>query len=312
MILFLKFRQKAKMLFLDSAHSVDVDSQQQYHIVLSPSLYWIKKATLPVKYLHEVKKIAPTLFEERLPSGNYNYFAYKDGDDFIVFAYEDSKILSLLVEKGIALHQVRSISFAQSSLESLQEPLAINDKSVITKKDGVVILLPRVWFDDVKEINDSVLNSSKYTIRLEQFSHIVDKTTLYKIGALLLLFIFVLLGEYFYYYQNYKRVEREKEAIFQSYKLKPTLMQNRAILESYKKRNLKEQKLRQYITDFLKLNLHKGEKILSIDYDGKKLQVVVEGLKKGDEKRLLASLYKKKIKIKTEYKAEKLLIEVAL
>jgi hypothetical protein len=312
MILFLKFRQKAKTVFLDKEYSITVDPAQKYHIVLSPSLYWIKKVSLPVKYLHEVNKLAPTLFEETLPEGKYNYYAYKEGDEYLIFAYEDAKLLALLSEKGIALHQVVGISFAQSSLKERNKAFLINEKQVITEQNGIVVVLPASWFKDARKLQESDLVASSKTIRLEQFSHIVDKKTLYQIVFLLFLFIVAISVEYFYFLQQKERIESEKSRLFQVYKLKPTLMQNSAILQSYKRRDAKEQKLRAYMIDFLKTDLAKGEKILSITYDGNKLIVLFSGVKRGEEKALLSSFYRKKIPIETKFQSDNLVVEVAL
>jgi len=310
--LFLKFRQNAKVLFLERDLTLDIDPKQKYHIVLSPSLYWVKKEKLPVKYLHEVKKLAPTLFEETLPEGNYNYFAYKEGDDFLLFAYEDKDILTLLGEKGISLHQVKAISFAQSVLKDIQEPVRINAEYVLTQKEGIVVLLPAAWFGDAKALEEVTLQPSKHTIQLEQFSHLVDKKTLYKAVILLSLFAAVLFGEYSYFNREKKAISLQKEKLFQEYKLKPTLMQNSAILARYKKDDQKQQHLREYIAYFLKARLQKGEKILSIEYDGKALRIVMQGVSQREEKRLLSGLYKQKVTLKTRYKADKLIVEVAV
>ena len=312
MILFLKFNQKVKTLFLDPDISLEIDPKEKYHFILSPSLYWIKKVSLPLKYVHEVKKVAATLFEEVLPAGNYSYFVYKDEDEFVIFAYEDSKIISLLAEKGVSLNQVSALSFAQSAFENLDEAVCINSESVLTHKDGIVVLLPSQWFDNTKTLQSLELHPSKQTIRLEQFSHIVETKTLYMIGMLLFLFFLVLLGEYLYFAKEKEELQIAKERLFSEYKLKPTLMQNRAILSKYQKQDKQEKNLRRYIDYFLKARLNKSQKILSISYDKAKLKVVLQGLSQRDVKRILSGLYKEKVKLTTVQKGDKLIVEVTL
>ena len=56
----LGFSSKAKAFF------VDVDSpayliEASVNVILSPSMYWVKRVTLPVKYLHEVRPLLPSL-----------------------------------------------------------------------------------------------------------------------------------------------------------------------------------------------------------------------------------------------------------
>ena len=314
MILFLKFKQKGKLLFLqDDGIQENIDPKQKYYIVLSPSLYWVKRVTLPLKYVHEVKKIAATLFEELLPSGNYNFYVVKQAEnDFFVFAYEDNKILSLLTQKGIAVHQLSGITFAQFAFEDLSDVIEVNSENVISKKDDTVVLLPTQWFHQKRALQAEDMKISKHTIHLEQFSHIVDRKTLYKIVTLLLLFILVLFGEYFYFVKQKEALFAANEKLFKEYNLKPTLMQNRAILDHYKKQDLQEAQLRKYIDYFLKANLDKKEKILSMEYKERRLRVVIQGLAIADAKRALAMFYKDKIKLNIKQKKGKLIVEVSI
>lgn len=312
MILFSKFKQQGQLLFLDQSSEIAVDQDKKYFIILSPSLYWVKKVTLPLKYVHEVKKIAHTLFEETLPPGNYSFYVVKNKDDFFVFAYEDSELLALLSQKGIALNQISGISFAQFVVSDSQTPFLVDDANVLLNKDGIVVLLPAAWFDNVQTLDMSEKTPPKETIQLEQFSHIVDSKTLYTMSALLLLFIVVLLGEYFYFMQQKEQIENKREKLFKEYKLKPTLMQNRAILQHYKKRDSKAQTLRKYIDYFLKARLKTQEKISEIAYDGRVLKVTLQGVKKSDEKRILSQFYKEKIKLQTKQRSGKLIVEIKI
>ena len=312
MILFLKFKQQGQLLFLDRNTDVTVDPKQKYFILLSPSLYWVKKVTLPLKYVHEVKKIAATLFEEVLPKGNYNYYVVKEDEDFLVFAYQDSMLLSLIADKGIALNQISGISFAQFVFNDLDQALKIDEENVLTQENGMVVILPSLWFEDAKRLDTTLLEAPKQRIHLEQFSHIVDSKTLYKIVVLLLFFAGLLIAEYTYFLQEKNQIESAKDQLFSHYKLKPTLMQNRAILAKYKKHDQKAQKLRTYIDYFLKAHYGKSEKISSIDYDGTTLKVTLEGVKERDIQRLLTRFYKEKIKINTSKKADKLIVEVKI
>ena len=99
----MKFNTKLKTIFLDPnsdksvINNYDNDSilvtddaskkREKVNVILSPSLYWVKKLSLPVKYVREVKKLLPSIFEDTLPKGNYNYTAYKSGEDFFGFEH---------------------------------------------------------------------------------------------------------------------------------------------------------------------------------------------------------------------------------
>jgi len=311
MTLFLNFKQQAEVLFIDKQSNIAVASDKKYHIVLSPTLYWIKREKLPLKYIYEVKKIAPTLFEEVLPEGEYSFYVYKEEDAFILFAYKDRELLDLLEEKGITSTNIATISFAQTALVD-DGAVEVNDTEVIIKKDGLVISLPSSWFPEKKPLKEVALKPANYTIHLEQFSHFIDRKTLYKLGIILFLFICIVAAEYYYYSKSLMQITQQKEALFKEYKLKPTVMQNEAILQSYKKVAQQQTKLRKRLDDVLHANLKKGEKLTAVQYKKGVLELTFEGLKKSDIPRVLSTLYKEKLPVKVSQSADKIHVKVSL
>jgi len=312
MTLFLNFKQTVETIFLDAKRDITVDLEKKYHIILSPSLYWVKREKLPLKYVHEVKKIVATLFEEILPKGEYSYFVDKDEEAFLLFAYDDKAILKLLESKGIRLSNVSGISFAQHSFADEQKPIQINKDEVIVSKDGIVVVLPSEWFKEKKVLEESKLYPSKQTIHLEKFSHIIDRKTLYTVGMLVLLFMSVLLGEYIYYSLELEKIRQQKEKVFTGSNLKPTLMQNRAILQKYQKLIKRQEKLRTVLAMILQANFKKAQRVDAIVYDGKKLQIVLEGVTQADLPKIFSKLYKAKINMQAKEKAKNLVLEVDL
>lgn len=58
--MFMKFNQKIQTVFLDpssDAFSVDGD----VNVILSPSLYWVKKVSLPVSSMREARQLLASL-----------------------------------------------------------------------------------------------------------------------------------------------------------------------------------------------------------------------------------------------------------
>ena len=138
--MFTKFNQKHKTFFLDlSSPAVEVD--EKVNIILSPSMYWVKKLSLPLSKSSEAKKLLESIFEDTLPLGNYNYSVYKEGKFFFAFAYDDKFIIDTLEEKGISVANVASVHFAQSELGFIEGAVKINETQSIFLKDGILILL---------------------------------------------------------------------------------------------------------------------------------------------------------------------------
>jgi hypothetical protein len=311
--LFWKYNKATSNIFLDpSLKSLDSNEEKYYNIILSPSLYWVKKAQLPLKYAHEVKKLAPSLFEDILPAGNYSYVVYKEQDYFLLFAYEDKQIISLLQEKNIALGAIKSIHFAQSMLETHEGVYGIDEERVITSQERIVLLLPREWFDDIQTLDIASLKPSKKEIKLQQFNHIISAKTLYSITAILFAFFLLLAGEYFLLKKQNNHIETQKDALFASYNLKPTMMQNKAILAKYKKIDTRQKELRQYIYLILKTPLAKGQKITNLSYNNSMIKIDFSGIDQERALPLINKLKKEKIPYKTRTNKNTFVVEIKL
>jgi len=309
----MKFKQKSQTVFLDPLKDLEgYEKGTKVHLILSPSLYWVKKLSLPVKSVREAKNLLPSLFEDSLPSGHYSYYTYKQGDAFVAFAYEDKKILSLLQDKGVSAADLASVHFAQSEFENLEDVYEVNEQESLYVKDGVVLLLPSSWVKEQKPLDVQSVKLSKHTIRLQQFSHLVDKSTLYKIAAVLMLFVLLLVGEIFITSSKVAAINEAKDALFAKYKLQPTMFQNRSIESKYSTIYKVQKRLRERVADFLKLKLAASQKITTMEYKNRHLIVNISGVKKGQEKRMLLPLKKKNVKYKTSFHGENMRVEVSL
>jgi len=255
----MKFSRDKKIIFLDP-HTQQVLSDEKLDIILSPSLYWVKKITLPLNNVRDAKKLLVSLFEDVLPAGNYSYSIYKDKaasvkenhSSFFIFAYEDKVILDLFLSQGILLANVSSIHFAQSELVQIQGALKINETQSIYFKDGVLTLVPCCWIEESGSLNLVDVKLTTHTITLQQFGHIVDNKSLINIGAILLVFIFLTWAELFIVNQDISKIENASSEIFVKHKLKPTIFQNKALLKKYKRIHTRQTKLRQDVSATLK------------------------------------------------------------
>jgi len=310
----MKFKQNHRIIFLDPLFEgeIEYDKKSKIDIILSPSLYWVKKVKLPVTTVREVKKLLESIFEDSLPEGNYSYSAYKVEDEFLLFAYEDKKILQLLSQKGIALSSVSSIHFAQSEFDTIESAIKINDDEAIYLKEGVVVITPLSWVKnyEVLDLEDKTL--SKHTIKLQQFGHIVDNKSLYKIGIVGVIFAFILIAEIFITTTKTEAILEAKDEIFANYKLQPTMMQNRSTKSKYNSIHKIQTKLRKYIAYFLNMKLQTGQKITLIEYKNKLLNVTFEGVTKINQKNILKQLDAKKVEYKTSLKEGRMKVEIKL
>jgi len=277
-----KFKKQHSTVFVDRDSAVfEVD--ESVNVILSPSLYWVQKRTLPVKSLREVKPLIESLFEDILPDGHYSYSAYKEGDEYLLFAYQDKAILDILAQKGLPPSKVNAVYFAQNELASLQEPKKIDDENVIAIKEGIVILLPAKFIktDALLDVND--LSLSKKSIALKQFGHIVNEKSLYRLIALLAVIIVLVGSEYIITLNKASRLQTQREELFSSYNLKPTMFQNKALLKKYEGIYASQTKLRTLLAAVLSMHLNPAERLKVVEYKNKKLKLAYMGVKEGEE-----------------------------
>ena len=307
----MKFNKKLPTLFLDP-HSQYEKRDSKVNIILSPSLYWVKKISLPVKYVRDAKQLLPSIFEDILPDGNYSYEAYKSDDQFMVFAYNDKLILDTLSEKGISLSNVGKIYFAQSEIKDIEGALKINETQSIYLKDDMLVLVPCCWVDERGSLDLAKIKHSKHNISLQQFGHIVDTKSLYKIGAILMVLIMLVGTEYFITTQKISAVLSSKDELFEKYNLKSTTFQNKALLKKYKTIHSTQTKIREYFSYILSLKLKNDTKISLISVKNKKMLISFRGIKEGKEGYITRFLRSKKMPFKVKFTKDIMRMEIGL
>jgi len=312
--LFTIFNSNLTTLFLDpnSSSNYSAIKGAKVNIILSPSLYWVKKLSLPVKYLRDVKKLLPSIFEETLPAGNYSYTAYKSGDEFLIFAYEDKLILETLSQEGISLSNVANVYFAQSEMQNIEGALKVNETQSLYVKDDIVVLLPCCWIEESGDLDLSDITLSKHRVVLHQYGHIVDNSSLYKIGAVLVVLSMLVFGEYFITVQKTAQISELKDKVFEKYKLKQTTLQNRSMLKKYKNIHERQTKIREYISYILSLKLQGREKLSKLSLSNTTLNAEFSDASKATASRIKKRLKSRKVNFKADIKDSRLYLEMIL
>ncbi len=308
--MFTRFNQKNKIIFLDlDSPAIVVD--EKVNVILSPSLYWVKKLSLPLQSVRDVKKLLPSVFEDTIPDGNYSYSVYKKDDAFFAFAYDDKAIINTLKQKGVASVNIESVYFAQSEL-SFEGALKVNETQSLYFKDDMLILLPCCWVEESANLDLDNLTLSKHNITLTQFGHIVDKSSIYKAGAILLALIFLVATELFITSSKVNELESLKEELFTKAKLQATMFQNEAMLKKYEKIDSKQKKLREEVSIILSLKLKPSENLKKLTLKNKTFVANFNKLSQASIDKIKKRLKSSGIKFKAESKKETWHLEMTL
>ena len=309
--MFSKFNQKFNTIFLDS-NSESFQTKEKVNVIVSPSLYWVKKVSLPVKYVREVRPLLESLFEDILPVGNYSYFTYKKDDYFFIFAYEDKVILDTLKDKGIIATQINNVFFAQSEFQNFSSPVKIDKEQSIYIKDDLVILLPSIWMEAQEVLDMSGVHLSKHSVNLNQFRHIVNNKSLYFLISIFVVLITLVSTEYLVVNSKTAQTLELRDELFTKHSLKSTMMQNRSVLKNYSKLHERQMKFREYSSYILSIPLVPTQKISQLRLKGNTLYVSFSGVPKGSEKNIMRILNKHKIQFTSKFLSDVWTVEMSL
>ncbi len=301
---------KTKELYFVTKHS-KIGKRGRFSLILSPEFYWIKKEKLPVKRVYEAKKLAPSVFDGFLPEGNYSYIVYKEGEDFVLIAYDREKILEDLLEVVEDLEDVEEIRFAQSEFEPKEECVGVDEKSSLAWIEGIAVFVPRICAEDNLRIED-LLNEaklSKYKIKISQ-KEIIDKKTLLLYSAPFILLSLSFLTQYFIYKKEILKMEEKRASIIRKYNLPPTSIQLRSIKASLFSTYEKQKKIRDFIDFAAGLKIEKGEFVNSLSVNAKEASLSLK-LSSKKRKNDIKRYFSKKYRIKQEkFKGDILYLEM--
>ncbi len=304
----IKFKSKSVPIFVDTDTIVE-PSELSYDVILSPAFYWVKKESLPVKYLRDVKKLLPSIFDDFLPQGHFSYHAYKKEDDFVLYAYNDKEILERLETIGIKSSQINNLYFAQSELEDMQSAICFEEKALFVK-DGLLVQLPSCMLEDSADLDLENHIFSKHSIALARYSHIADNNSIIKISIFVAVFMFIFGVEWFMISSQNSVIEESATEIFAKHHLKSTNFQNEAIFKKLNKTYKTQSKLRKNMGVMLDLKLFDGEYIKEMYFD-KKLLTVSLVLKSENRVSSIEKMLKQKhVYYTSSYKNEILTLEI--
>jgi hypothetical protein len=306
------FRKTGSPLFVDIHTTVNAQEKQLFDLILSPSFYWVKHITIPIKSTSELKKFLPSLFEDTVPKGKYSYYAYADGDAYLAFAYDDKQILNILSDKGIGSEQINRVYFAQSEFQDTQEAIAIDANFVLDVEDHVVVKLPKELVSNSVPLNLDEHVFSGHTITLARYTHIATTKSLIQfslfMGALIAIYMLDLIVSQI----KIKEFEAAPLTLYAEHKLPGTKIQNEAISETLLKQYQQQIQMRQITAKVLDLKLDKDEYITLYDLNEKRLTVELKLASEKKASAITKSLKLKDLSPKEKYKDGLLILEFTL
>lgn len=247
-------------------------SAEKVNLVLSPAFYWFKKEQLPVQSVAKAKQLAPSLFDGTVPEGSYSYTAIKQEDGFWLFAYDDAMIAQHLAQMGIKSAQIAGIYFAQTECCDLQEPLLLEDGSVLLQRSGVVSVVDQRYCDATLTCKAyfATRQLSKHTVPVSFFrSNLLEEKYLYRLMALCVAFIVAFFAHYLMLRHEFGVLLGKEQAVVAHYQLPQTSFELDGLKNALQGKEAQQMQIRERFKAFLSLPLEKGEYLQKVQISQK-------------------------------------------
>ncbi len=269
------FNRNIQKVYIDT-DSPPVATDAMLDVILSPVYYWVKRQTLPVRYLREAKRLLPSLFEDTLPKGHYSYSAYKEGEHYLLFAYSDRLILDALAEKGIKPSQIHRIYFAQSEFGEMRAPLQVDAQHALALQGGIVVKLPLQFTTESVPLDLESHKVSSHDIDLARYAHIADQRSIARFSAFMAVLTLLFAAEWGIVSAKTAGLEERRAAVYGEYGLPSTSMQNAAILQRLERRFGEQTALRDATAKLFGVRLSAGEHLTHYGYEAGSLKASFE------------------------------------
>jgi len=230
--------------------------------------------------------MAPSLFEGILPSGEFEYIVFKLAkNDFIVTAFDISKIKKELKQLNINLDLVNKIYLLESEFLGVDISLKVDDDFGVVSTNSVIVYAPLKFLDTSNEVSD-ILKDKKFSknhIYSKQFQKVKIEP---KMLTLLIWIVFLLnsivILDIIKTQKKRAQLSTQKENFIEENRLPQTSFQIKSMQDELQKIDKIQNDLRESIYHVGRFKLKKSEFFQRLNYFKNKL---IYSTKINDKKR---------------------------
>ncbi len=260
-----------KKLILVHASMEHISLSESVNVMLTPQFYTFKKEALPVKYLYQAKRIAPSFFDGLLEAEkSYEYFVFKEGESWAFIAYDAEKISTFLLSRGIKLEQVSKLFFAQQSPSSFMEPILLGTKEALIALDDTVVVVPQaVLTEETKSsfFNDKLALKRGVTLQ-GSYGSLLSMKQAVAVAAVFTLFAGMFFAEGWRYKNDANVGKEEMQRLLEAYPSLQSKIQRENIAAKYKTIDVAERKKREVVKTLAAM-IFKGVTFISLGLNEK-------------------------------------------
>lgn len=259
---------------------------EKSNIVLSPEFYWAKRVNLNVKFKHEVKQMATSIFSDSLPEGNFEYKVFKlSQKEYIIVAYDIEFIKKKLTQLGIDMLHVDKIYTIQSEFLHDEVSLKVDDDFGLTSQDNIIVYLPLRYLEANNDVHRALKDKKLsydyiYSNQLQKVN--INPKQLKLLVYLLLLCILIIAFDFIKLKQDKSFFEKQKEVFIKSNNFPRTKLQIKSMQDELSFVDAIQVDIRESMLYIDKFKLNKTEYFSMIKLENNK---ILYKLKLDDKKR---------------------------
>ena len=269
-------------------------------VMVTPQFYTLKREALPVKYLYQARRIAPSLFVGLLEEGrSYRYWVSKELDSWLFIAYDVTAIRAFLASKGIGVAQVGKLFFAQQALEAFEDPIVLGTQQALTRLGETVVVVPQVALGDQDGAGlfDSRFRPRSGGVSLEGGgSTLLSSKHALLLSTLLLILAGIFVAEGWRYHQSGEGSKAVMEELLTAYPALQSSLQRDNIAQKYRTIDTLERKKREQVKALAGM-IFKGVVLTTLTLDNKHLLATFECSTPKVSKRLTTLLKKAQFRV---------------
>lgn len=237
------FCRSEPLVYIDVLEQTTVSSKSI--LLLSPNDYWVMRAKLNVKSEKEAANYGAALFDL---SNEYRYEAQRiEKDSYILIAYNPTKLSQRL---SISTAIIKKMTFAQWVFNDQTHPIHLPNGKYLTTLDGIVIEIDGLYLNTNTSIElDTALSYPRTFLRTAPIDKLVSYELSSKTLRNTLIILLILLGNLATItvssYQESLQLSKEIDTLFSLSKIPETSIEREAILDSLKKKEKKQLRIRQ-------------------------------------------------------------------
>lgn len=258
-------------------------------LVIPPSDYWVRKAELGVQSEREALKYAPAIFE--LGEG-YRYEAQKTAEgEYLLIAYEPAELRRKWFDDD-RYSRFKSITFAQWVFGSFSGPYRLSSGQCLGMEEGIVVEIDPAYLSGNCESIGTFLREphSVKTVPIHTFvSSELSAKTLKTTFIVLVVILLNLLAEGVMTRQSADQTAEQIRNMTESSSLPETSIERDAILQSLRKKEELQQRLRERIKKISALPIEASAPPAAVPAatDSTDGVVLIPGSKPGEQNRVL-------------------------